>query len=452
MGWILSDQDSSIVAVATPPGNSGIGVLRVSGATVADIATQLLGSVPRPRYAHLTTFRQANGQAIDQGLLLYFPAPHSYTGEDVMELQGHGSPLLLDMLLQRVCELGARPAQPGEFSARAFFNGKLDLLQAEAVADLIAAGSEAAARAALRSLEGEFSLRVQQLQVALTALRVQIEAAIDFPDDDIDLLADPDLLQQHQAWCESLQKLLSEARHGVQLAAGLHVVIVGRPNTGKSSLFNALAASERAIVTALPGTTRDVIEVNLQLDGVQLTLADTAGLHASDDPVEKAGMRRTTQELARADLLLLVSDEAHIEEDERAMATRALGKPCLSVLNKIDLYDRQPARLEYAKKVRIALSVRSGAGLNVLRHELRQRAGAESSGEHTFSARSRHLLALQRTLDAALAAGQLLREQRAGELAAEGLREAQQALGEITGELIPDDLLEAIFSSFCIGK
>ena len=221
----MSDQDSSIVAIATPPGSGGIGVLRVSGPVAAAIATQLLGSVPQPRHAHFTTFRKANGQAIDQGLLLYFPAPHSYTGEDVVELHGHGSPLLLDMLLQRVCELGARLAQPGEFSARAFLNGKLDLLQAEAVADLIAAGSEAAARAALRSLEGEFSRRVQKLLDDLIALRVQIEVAIDFPDDDIDFLADPGLLQQHQTLCKNLQRLLSEARHGVQLAAGLHVVI-----------------------------------------------------------------------------------------------------------------------------------------------------------------------------------------------------------------------------------
>ncbi len=448
----MSDQDSSIAAVATPPGSGGIGVLRVSGPAVADIATLLLGSAPKPRYAHLVTFREANGQAIDQGLLLYFPAPHSYTGEDVVELHGHGSPLLMNMLLQRVCELGACPAQPGEFSARAFLNGKLDLLQAEAVADLIAAGSEAAARAALRSLEGEFSHRVQQVQAALIALRVQIEAAIDFPDDDIDLLADPGLLQQHQALCESLQKLLSAAHRGVQLTAGLHVVIVGRPNTGKSSLFNALAASERAIVTAVPGTTRDVIEVNLQLDGVQLTLADTAGLRESDDPVEREGMRRTTQELARADLLLLISDKAHLEEDERDLAMRVPDTVCVSVINKIDLDDTQPAHLEHAGKVRIAVSACTGAGLDLLRHELRQRAGAESAGEHTFSARSRHLLALQRTLDAVLDAGQLLREQRAGELAAEGLREAQQALGEITGEFIPDDLLGAIFSSFCIGK
>ncbi len=448
----MSDQDSSIAAVATPPGSGGIGVLRVSGPAAADIATQLLGSVPQPRHAHFTTFRKANGQAIDQGLLLYFPAPHSYTGEDVVELHGHGSPLLLDMLLQRVCELGARLAQPGEFSARAFLNGKLDLLQAEAVADLITAGSEAAARAALRSLEGEFSRRVQQLQDALTVLRVQIEAAIDFPEDDIDFLADPGLLQQHQALCKSLQKLLSEARHGAQLVAGLHVVIVGRPNTGKSSLFNALAACERAIVTAVPGTTRDVIEVNLQLDGVQLTLADTAGLRDSNDPIEREGLRRTTQELARADLLLLISDKAHLEEDERALVTRVTGKECLSVLNKIDLDDTQPARLEHDGKVRIALSACTGAGLDLLRRELRQRAGAESAGEHTFSARSRHLLALQRTLSAVLDTGQLLREQRAGELVAEGLREAQQALGEITGKIIPDDLLGAIFSSFCIGK
>ncbi len=448
----MSDQDSSIVAIATPPGSGGIGVLRVSGPVAAAIATQLLGSVPQPRHAHFTTFRKANGQAIDQGLLLYFPAPHSYTGEDVVELHGHGSPLLLDMLLQRVCELGARLAQPGEFSARAFLNGKLDLLQAEAVADLIAAGSEAAARAALRSLEGEFSRRVQQLQDDLIALRVQIEVAIDFPDDDIDFLADPGLLQQHQTLCKNLQRLLSEARHGVQLAAGLHVVIVGRPNTGKSSLLNALSASERAIVTAVPGTTRDVIEVNLQLDGVQLTLADTAGLRDSDDPIECEGIRRTTQELARADLLLLISDKAHIEEDERALATWVTGKECLSVLNKIDLDNTQPACLEYAGKVRIALSASTGVGLDLLRRELRRRAGAESAGEHTFSARSRHLLALQRTLSAVLDTGQLLREQRAGELAAESLREAQQALGEITGKFIPDDLLGAIFSSFCIGK
>ncbi len=448
----MGDQDSSIAAVATPPGCGGIGVLRVSGPAVPDIAAQLLGSVPKPRHAHFVTFREANGQAIDQGILLYFPAPYSYTGEDVVELHGHGSPLLMDLLLQRVCELGACLAQPGEFSARAFLNGKLDLPQAEAVADLIAAGSKAAAQAALRSLEGVFSQRVQQIQMALVTLRIQIEATLDFPEDDIDLLADPGLIQQHQALHESLQMLLSEAQHGVQLTTGLHVVITGRPNTGKSSLLNVLAASERAIVTAVPGTTRDVIEINLQLDGVSLTLADTAGLRDSDDPVEREGMRRTTQELARADLLLLVSDKAGIAEDERALAERMPDTECLSVLNKIDLDDMLPGRSVYAKQVRIALSVHTGAGLNVLRRELRQRAGAESVGEHTFSARTRHLQALQRAADAVLDAGQALREQRAAELAAEGLREAQQALGEITGEFTPDDLLGEIFSSFCIGK
>lgn len=441
----------TIAAIGSAPGAAGIGVVRVSGPAVPAIARALLGWMPLPRQAHLTAFRGDDGELLDRGLLLHFPAPASYTGEHVLELQGHGSMVLLDALLRRVCALGARLARPGEFTERAFLNGKLDLIQAEAVADLIAARSQASARAALQSMEGVFSRRVETLLQGLIALRVHIEAAIDFPEEEIDFLADPAILRQLVTLRGELADLLREAQRGVRLNDGLRVAIVGRPNTGKSSLLNALAGSERAIVNAIAGTTRDVLRESLNLAGIALELADTAGLRDTDDEVEREGVRRAHVELQRADLALLVTDAAHAQQDLESFAALPPAIDRLVVINKIDL-DRSVERQELRDgHWWLWLSAKSGAGLDMLRDRLRQVAGA-GGGEGAFSARRRHVLALQqvaRHLDRASAE---LTGLRAGELAAEELRLAQQALGEITGSYSSDDLLGAIFSSFCIGK
>jgi tRNA modification GTPase len=443
-------RDDTIAAVATPRGEGGVGVIRVSGATSAAIARTLLGRDPEPRHAHYCAFAEANGATIDRGLLLYFKAPHSYTGEDVLELQTHGSPIVLKLLLARLIELGARHARPGEFSERAFLNGKLDLAQAEAVADLIASGSEAAARAALRSLEGEFSRRVRALTAAVVRLRVWIEAAIDFPEEEIDFLSAPELRSDLAAVRTDLAKLLDGARRGVRLADGLHVVIVGRPNAGKSSLLNALAASERAIVTEIPGTTRDLVRETVDLDGIALTLVDTAGLRDSADAVEREGIRRAREELARADVALLVTD-ADGDEDLALLDDCASSAERIVAHNKIDLDGRVPHRRRSESATEIWLSARSGAGLDLLQAELRSLAGADA-GEGATTARERHVAALERARSHLDAAESALIERNAGELAAEELREVQQTLGEITGEFTTENLLGAIFGSFCIGK
>jgi len=447
----MSSTTDTIAAVASAPGAAGVGVVRVSGPAVPAIARALLGRSPQPRHAHLTAFRDADSTLIDRGLLLYFPAPASYTGEHVLELQGHGSPVLLDSLLRHCCQLGARLARPGEFTERAFLNGKLDLAQAEAVADLIAARSQASARAALQSMEGVFSNRVEALLRGLIALRVHIEAAIDFPEEEIDFLADPAIARQLQALRDELAGLLQEARRGVRLNDGLRVAIVGRPNVGKSSLLNALAGSERAIVTSIAGTTRDVLRENLILDGVALELADTAGLRDTDDEVEREGVRRAHGELLRADLALLVTDDTQAEADLALFDALPDRAERLVLVNKIDLAHAPPRQMQRDGLRWLWASAKTGAGLDAVREHLKLAAGT-AGGEGAFSARRRHVLALEATgrhLDQAAA---ILDLTRAGELAAEELRQAQHALGEITGAYSSDDLLGAIFSSFCIGK
>jgi len=443
----------TIAAVATAAGAGGIGIVRVSGPRSANIARALTRKRLAPRKVYFCTFFDEGGAAIDRGLALYFTAPKSYTGEDVLELHAHGSPMLLAALLRRVLALGARQARPGEFSERAFLNGKLDLAQAEAVADLIAAGSEGAARAAMRSLEGEFSARVHELLAELVQLRVWLEAALDFPEEEIDFLAAPQLLHGLHDVQHRVATLLIAARRGVVLRDGLHVVIVGRPNVGKSSLLNALARSERAIVTPIAGTTRDLLREHVELDGIGLTLVDTAGLRESTDIVEAEGMRRARAELARADVVILVTDAAHADADRALLREVNADATRIIVCNKIDLAGAAPARTQDGPSaVRIDLSAQTGAGLELLRGELARLAGHGEGAEGAFSARQRHVDALERVAAHLRDAESQLRDTRAGELAAEELRQAQLDLSEITGEYTSDDLLGAIFSSFCIGK
>lgn len=449
----MNARADTITAVATAPGAGGVGVLRISGPRAASIARTLLGREPQPRHAHYAAFRDGNGAVIDRGLLLWFPAPHSYTGEDVLELQTHGSPVVLRLLRARTIELGARHARPGEFSERAFLNGKLDLAQAEAVADLIASGSEAAARAAQRSLDGAFSKRVHALTAAVVHLRSYIEAALDFPDEEIDFLAAPALLEKLAAALADLDALLAAARRGVRLADGLHVVIVGRPNVGKSSLLNALAASDRAIVTDIAGTTRDVLRETIDLDGIALTLVDTAGLREAGDVVEAEGIRRARAELDRADVaLLVVDDDARVEADLALLAGLPAGVVHIVIHNKIDRAETPPRAQSGDGTTHIWLSARSREGLDLLVAELQRHAGHADAGDGAFTARARHVAALERAREHFAAADQALSDHHAAELAAEELRHVQQALGEITGEFSSNDLLGAIFSSFCIGK
>jgi len=443
----MTDRDT-IAAIATAAGAAGVGIVRLSGPGGQAIATTLLGRPPQPRHAHYLRFRDGDREVIDDGLLIFFPGPQSYTGEDVVELQGHGSPVLLARLLQRCLQLGARPARPGEFTERAFLEGRLDLAQAEAVADLVAAGSEAAARAARRSLEGEFSRRVHAVVEALTSLRVWIEAALDFPDEEVDFLAAPELGQRLQAVASQLATLRADAERGKRLVDGLHVVIVGPPNAGKSSLMNALSGEERAIVTEIPGTTRDLLRERIRLDGIELTLVDTAGLRDSPEPVEREGIRRAHAELPKADLVLVVLDDS---QPGQAMPDIAFAGPRLWLHNKADL-SGQTSRFEQRADGRhLWLSARTGDGLPRLVQELQAAAGLGEGSEGAFSARARHLDAMARAAGCIeRAASQLHRG--SAELAAEELRQAQDSLGEITGRVDADALLGRIFGDFCIGK
>jgi tRNA modification GTPase len=444
----------TIAAIATPPGRGGVGIVRVSGAAVARIAAALLGRLPQVRRAELHDFRDADGALIDTGLVLYFAAPASFTGEPILELHGHGGPVVLDLLLQRVLSLGARPARPGEFSRRAFLNNKLDLIQAEAIADLIESDTAQAARAAIRSLQGAFSRRVHALAEGLTELRIYIEAAIDFPDEEIDWLADARLQQMLQSLQQDLADIRSRAHQGQLLRDGMTLVIAGRPNAGKSSLLNALAGSDAAIVTAIPGTTRDVLREHIQLDGMPLHVIDTAGLHDSDDPVEQLGMARARKAMESADRLLLIIDDqaGYSDADAAILDDLPAGVPHTVVYNKIDLTGRQPGPVVTETAPGIALSVQTGDGMDALRAHLKHCVGFGEQVEGNFSARRRHLDALQRVEQHLIAGVRQLADQQAGELLAEELRLAQQELGDITGTVSSDDLLGRIFSSFCIGK
>jgi tRNA modification GTPase len=442
----------TIAAIATPPGKGGVGVVRVSGGQVQAVMQAVLGKPLTPRHAHFLPFLDADGAALDTGLALYFPAPHSFTGEDVLELQGHGGPVVLDLLLRRILALGARLARPGEFSERAFLNDKLDLAQAEAIADLIDSGTEQAARAALRSLQGEFSRLVHELVEELIGLRVYIEAAMDFADEDIDFLGDGAVAERIADLLARLERIRRSARQGRVLRDGLSVVIAGRPNAGKSSLLNALAGREAAIVTEIAGTTRDLLREYIQIDGMPLHIVDTAGLRDSVDIVEREGVRRAREAIAAADVVLLMMDDRCAEEDPELLADMPGNIPMIRVRNKIDLTGKAPGLAETARGWEIGLSLKTGAGLDDLCQHLKRCAGYDAEAGQAFSARRRHLDALERAHASVERAQTLLQRAHAPELTAEELRLAQNALSEITGAFTGEDLLGRIFSSFCIGK
>jgi len=472
-------RDDTIAALATAPGVGAVAIVRISGPAARTIGAALTGVDARPRYAELCTFRNAAGEPLDRGLVLYFPAPRSYTGEDVVELHGHGGRVVSDALLTQAYALGARPAEPGEFTLRAFLNDKLDLLQAEAVADLVASGSAASARAALRSLDGQFSVQVATIQAALTQLRVKIEAWLDFPDEELPFAAGEECAAAIDALLDDLAALARAARSGAMLRDGLSVAIAGPPNAGKSSLLNRLAGYDAAIVTDIPGTTRDPLREHLALEGLPVTVIDTAGLRESADPVEREGLRRARLEVGRADRVLWVVDVREPLDAALSAARSNVGAdtPFTMLRNKIDLARAEPdpprversgreaPRPERSGRERTAdgtsaapatdvpileISALTGAGIDALIAHLHSVAGYDSRSPGTFSARRRHLAALERARGRLVAARTVL--DTALELAAEELRGAQSALAELTGELTSDDLLGEIFATFCIGK
>lgn len=445
--------EDTIVAIATPPGFGGVGILRISGHQALPIAKKIAKKKElKPRYAHFCCFYDKNNELIDEGLILYFPNPHSFTGEDVIELQTHGSPIVLDKLLSLACSYGATHARPGQFSERAFLNDKLDLTQAEAIADLIHASSEHAAKMAVRSLQGDFSKRVNALSEQIIYLRLYVEAAIDFPEEEIDFLADGKVQNLLHELQNQLNALLLSTTQGAIIREGLSVVIAGKPNAGKSTLMNALSGDDVAIVTDVAGTTRDVMKAMVVLDDVPMLLIDTAGLHESDDPIEQEGIRRALDEVSRADcVLLLIDSHRHKDADEKLdfeiKNLLPTGVPVLKVYNKID----QLSDVQQKSQDDIYISAKSGQGIDLLIKKIAQSVGYQPSEGH-FIARRRHLDALNQAKKLLDTGAQQLHLHQAGELLAEDLRQAHLALCEITGEFTSDDLLGEIFSSFCIGK
>ncbi len=467
MSFVL-DSDT-ICAIATPPGKSGIGVVRVSGPLSRQIAERILDFSPTPRHAHYCSFFDRSHNAIDQGIALYFSGPHSFTGEDILELQGHGGYFVLDSLLKEILAHGARMARPGEFTERAFLNGKLDLAQAEAIADLIESSSAQAARSAIRTLQGEFSRLVRELSESIVTLRVYIEAAIDFSDEEIDFLTEGNTLAKLAFIISNLEDIFAKARQGALLQEGMSVVIAGKPNAGKSSLLNALAEKDAAIVTDIAGTTRDILREHLNIDGMPLHVTDTAGLRESSDPVEQEGIRRALEAIDKADRILLVVDSRNDTLDTSKVheylaqmgpffKEKSLDLARITIIrNKIDLQEQSPElHMESIaggeELVTIRLSAKSGQGISLLRDHLKQCMGYQSSEEGSFTARRRHLEALEATRQHLQNAWQQLSIGMAPELVAEDLRQAHASLGEITGDFTVDDLLGRIFSSFCIGK
>lgn len=455
----------TIAAIATAPGRGGVGIIRVSGPNTQVIAKLITSAKLKPRFAHYGAFYQTDKGStkvkLDNGIALFFPGPNSFTGEDVLELQAHGGPVLLDILLKEVIKLGARMAKPGEFSERAFLNNKIDLIQAEAIADLINSASEQAARNAYRSLQGEFSEKISSLVESVIHLRIYVEAAIDFPEEEIDFLADGKVANDLTAIIEKLALVFKQAKQGALLQEGMTVVIAGKPNAGKSSLLNALSGRESAIVTEIEGTTRDVLREHIQIDGMPLHIIDTAGLRESPDVVEQEGIRRAWAEIEKADRVLLVVDSTQSQDTDPTKLTQDLGSDLAEKLshqknitvihNKCDL-SGLAASISVGEPTLIKLSAKANQGLELLTEHLKSSMGFSGAGEGGFTARRRHLEALAQASNALEAGKQQLDTFGAGELLAEDLRQCQSYLGEITGEFTPDDLLGEIFSSFCIGK
>ena len=448
-----SRSHDTIAAIATPPGQGGVGIIRISGSLTQTIALAMLGKLPPPRLARRAAFRASDQSVIDNGIALYFPAPHSFTGEDVLELQGHGGPVVLDLVLTRLTELGARLAEPGEFSKRAFLNDKLDLIEAEAIADLIAADSAQAAKAALNSLQGEFSKRIHELLECLISTRMHVEAAIDFPEEELDLLQDTVLIKRMDDTQHMIAAIFDSAQQGRLLRDGMTVVIAGKPNAGKSSVLNRLAGYDAAIVTDIPGTTRDVLRERINIDGLPLHVIDTAGLRDTQDRVEAEGIRRARDAMSKADRVLFVIDASepmHWQAVQTDLDTLPATIPVTLVFNKIDLV--QSVSVMDQAKTCVEVSAVTGLGFTALREHLKSSMGYNSSEAGEFLARRRHLDALERARNHIHHAQHNLLQVHAGELCAEELRLAQDALNEITGEFTSDDLLGRIFSSFCIGK
>lgn len=453
----LIDQDT-IVAQATAPGRGGVGIVRLSGAKSLEIAKTIIGFEPTPRHAHYVPFKDTEGEQLDMGIALYFPGPNSFTGEDVFELQGHGGPVIIDMLLSRCMALGARLARPGEFSERAFLNDKMDLTQAEAIADLIDSSSEQAAKCALRSLQGAFSKRIDELVEALIHLRIYVEAAIDFPEEEIDFIGDGKVAADLEDIRHKLHGVMKEANQGALLREGMSVVIAGRPNAGKSSLLNALSGKDSAIVTSIEGTTRDVLREHIHIDGMPLHIIDTAGLRDSPDEVERIGIQRAWEEIHKADRILLMVDSQSVDSnDPNEIWPEFMGQlksrdHLTLVRNKVDLTQENTGYEDINGLPVISLSAKTNDGIEALKTHLKSIMGFDSTTEGGFIARRRHIEALQkanRFLDAGF---EQLHGYGAGELLAEDLKEAQEALSEITGAFTSDDLLGRIFGSFCIGK
>ncbi len=438
----------TIAAIATPPGTGGVSIIRISGGEALAIAARVSGITPAPRRATLAHIRDARGDTLDQALLLYYPAPHSYTGEDTLEIQGHGGIAVTQAVLAAVLDAGARLAEPGEYTRRAYLNNKIDLAQAEAIADLINARSQAAVKAANRSLQGDFSRQIETLAADLLALRIYIEAALDFPEEEIDFLREGDIAARLQGWGERLRTLLAQSTQGRLMNDGINLVIAGKPNAGKSSLLNALVGEERAIVTAQAGTTRDIVRETVLIHGMPVNILDTAGLREADDLIEQEGIRRTRHALSQADLILLLRDGSALDDTSGDEALPA-SVPLLLAYNKAD---QTPPAVQAQHTDGLWLSAKTGAGIDALRDEIAHRVGRDEREESPYIARERHLRALQQAEAHYRDALAQLRSTQNGELIAEDLRLAHDALGSITGAVSSDDLLGHIFSSFCIGK
>lgn len=445
-----------IAAIATPPGRGGIGVVRISGKNLTKLAETMLGKLPKPRYAHFSQFLDANGQVIDQGITLYFPAPNSYTGEDVLELQGHGGPAVMNLLLNRCLSVGARLAQPGEFTLRAYLNNKIDLIQAESVADIIEASTSEAARCAIQSLQGHFSTKIEELVNLLITLRMLIEATLDFPEDEIDNLQALQVKDKLNHIHIQLEQIFLAARQGNLLQEGITIVLVGAPNVGKSSLLNQLVEDDVAIVTEIPGTTRDTIQRTITIEGIPIHIIDTAGLRETNDVVEQKGIERTHAAIKNANMIIWLVDSSQHQADIRDQIFDYIpaNKPQLTVFNKIDLLNESPRIEDEKNSIKIHLSAKTGTGIELLRKKILEIAGWQfnPAGEGLFMARQRHLEALTQARTHLENAQRFTENEYQLELLAEELRLSQFALSSITGQFTADDLLGEIFSHFCIGK